>query len=445
MNRRAKAFCWAVIVAACIILPLQNWHAFFVLPAAHLNGVVALIAVAMLSEALSVNATVGMHKAPSSIAFVPFFACALLFPAPTAVFVTVLTFAFAQFFVHRRPPFRALFNVSQAALSMAAANAVFESLGGIHSAPLQMGLLVQGTVALLALALTFFFLNQLSVSIAIALINRERIRTIFSRMVAPTGSNLLYDVLASPTAIVVAVLYSTFQAPGVLIGILPILIIRHSYQANVKLQQANKDLLSVLVKTIETRDPYTSGHSIRVSILARAIAEDLDLSPSTVDTIETAALVHDIGKVDAIYASIIRKEGSLSDSERKVILTHAAQGAEFLKTLSSFSDDVIRGVRHHHERYDGTGYPEGLTGDATPLAARIIMLCDSIDAMLSDRPYRKALAIEHVRSELVRCGGTQFDPKIVDVILRRNTLERAAALVRPDANPSRPPLVAVRA
>jgi putative nucleotidyltransferase with HDIG domain len=432
MNSRAKIYCWAVIVAACVLLPLQDWQVLVDLPPAMINGIIALVAVAMLSESLSLHATVGTHKAPSSIAFIPIFACALLFPAPAAVLVTAITIGFAQFVVHRRPPFRAAFNVSQATLSMLLANSVFYSAGGLPSARLDDGVWIGLFPALVGLALTFFFLNQLSVSVAIALINTERIRTIFSRMVAPSGSNLLYDLLASPIAVVVAVLYSKFQAVGVLIGILPILIIRHSYATNLKLQQANKDLLSVLIKTIETRDPYTSGHSIRVSILARAIAEDMDLSPAMVDTIETAALVHDIGKVDAIYATILRKEGSLTDSERKVILTHAAHGAEFLKTLSSFSEDVIGGVRHHHERYDGTGYPDALIGEATPLAARIIMLCDSIDAMLSDRPYRKALTIEHVRSELLRCGGTQFDPRIVDIILKRNTLERAASLVRPE-------------
>jgi HD-GYP domain-containing protein (c-di-GMP phosphodiesterase class II) len=145
-----------------------------------------------------------------------------------------------------------------------------------------------------------------------------------------------------------------------------------------------------------------------------------------------AALVHDIGKIDAAYTSIIRKPDSLSEAERSLIVTHAAKGAEFLETLASFSEDVIAGVRHHHERYDGTGYPSNLAGEMIPLASRIIMLSDSIDAMLSDRPYRKALLVSDVRLELLRCAGTQFDPGIVDSILNMNTLERAASLVRPE-------------
>jgi len=197
-----------------------------------------------------------------------------------------------------------------------------------------------------------------------------------------------------------------------------------------------EDLLRVLVKTLETRDRYTSGHSVRVSILARSIAEDLGLRPRQVKQAEQAALVHDIGKIEEVYAEIIMKPHSLSDVEKLVIRTHATRGADFLKSLSSFPDDVILGVRHHHERYDGAGYPDGMTGDAIPLVSRIIMICDSVDAMLSDRPYRKALAVSVVREELQRCAGAQFDPKLVEVMLAKGTLERAVTMMK-DAYPSR--------
>ncbi len=437
MNTRTTLYCVLVIAVALCLIALQDWTVLSAVPTDHLFGVIALIVLAVLSEVLSVIATVGTQQASSSIAFLPLFASVLLFPLPLAIAASVATSIPTQLLVHRRPLLRAGFNTAQAALALIIAAAVFESLGGQHALPLQISGL-RGFASFAAMAATFFFINQVLVSIAIAFSSGTRLVTVFSRIVAPTGANLLYDVLASPIAVVVALLYSYFGIWGLAMVSLPLLVIRHSYKSNLKLQQANKDLLTVLVKTIETRDPYTSGHSIRVSILARAIAEDMDMSAGAVDRIEMAALVHDIGKVDAVYASIIRKEGSLTDAERKIIVTHAAKGAEFLKTLASFGEDIIRGVRHHHERYDGTGYPDGLTGDEIPLPARIIMLCDSIDAMLSDRPYRKALTVEHVRNELLRYGGSQFDPRVVDVILRRNTLERAASLVRPDTAKPRP-------
>lgn len=434
MNTKARAYCSFIILVAIAILPFQTWTALAELPRPHIEGLIALIAIGVLSEFLSVIASVGRHQASTSIAFIPFFAAAMLFPSPAALVAVVATSILTQGFVHKRPAFRAAFNASQATLSIFVATWVYTGLGGHSSTPLDIASFrtLPGLISLGGLAVSFFLVNQTLVSIAIAFLNEERVKPVIYRVVAAGGGSIVYDVLASPVAVVVALLYSNFSTGGLIMGILPLLIIRHTYWSNAKLQQANKDLLSVLVKTIETRDPYTSGHSIRVSILARAIAEDMDLSATQVDRIETAALVHDIGKIDAIYASLIRKEGPLTDAERHVIVTHAAKGAEFLKTLTLFSSDMIDGVRHHHERYDGSGYPDGLTAEQIPLPARIIQLCDSIDAMLSDRPYRKALTIEHVRGELLRCAGTQFDPKIVDIILKRNTLERAAALVRPD-------------
>ena len=203
-----------------------------------------------------------------------------------------------------------------------------------------------------------------------------------------------------------------------------------------KVQRGMEDLLRVLVKTLETRDRYTSGHSVRVSVLARSIAEDIGLRPRQVKQVEMAALVHDIGKIEEVYAEIIMKPHALSDVEKLVIRTHATRGSDFLKGLSSFPEDVILGVRHHHERFDGAGYPDGTAGESIPLISRIIMICDSVDAMLSDRPYRKALKVSTVRDELRRCAGAQFDPELVEVMLAKGTMERAVGLMR-DAYPTR--------
>jgi putative nucleotidyltransferase with HDIG domain len=431
---RTRPYLLSVIGVAAVLLLFQDWATLSSLPANHTSGLVALICLGILSEALSVRATVGTHETTSSIAFLPYFAAVLLFPPVAASAVVLGTIFPSQLAIHKKSLLRASFNTAQTLVAIIIATQVFNLLGGRDSLPLQIDLrTLGGLLSLSGLAITFFFVNQLFVGIAIALSTGNRVRTVLGRIIAPSGANFLYDVMVSPIAIVVAVVYSNFGVPGLAIVALPLLIVRHSYMSTLMLQQANKDLLSVLIKTIETRDPYTSGHSIRVSILARAIAEDMDLSARKVDTVEMTALVHDIGKVDAIYASIIRKEGPLTEAERHVIVTHAAKGADFLQTLTSFNTEVIEGVRHHHERFDGSGYPHGLAGERIPLAARIIQLCDSIDAMLSDRPYRKALTVEHVRGELLRCGGSQFDPRIVDIILKKNTLERAAILVRPES------------
>jgi putative nucleotidyltransferase with HDIG domain len=216
--------------------------------------------------------------------------------------------------------------------------------------------------------------------------------------------------------------------------VFPLLLFHHFHVSKQQYLDAHKDLLRALVKAIETRDPYTSGHSVRVATMAREIAKNLRLPGRRVDKIETAALLHDIGKIDPLYSNVLRKPHDLTAEERLLIQTHAVRGADLLADLQSVDAEVTLAVRHHHERFDGRGYPSGLVGDEIPLAARIIMLCDSVDAMLSDRPYRKALSVATVQKELLKCAGTQFDPDIVSIVLKHDTLLTAAALTAPETS-----------
>ena len=240
---------------------------------------------------------------------------------------------------------------------------------------------------------------------------------------------MLYDLLISPVAFGIALLYIPLHAAGLLVAFLPLFFIRNSYFINLRLQQANKDLIKALVKAIETRDPYTSGHSLRVASLARDIAETLGLSQRQVAEVETAALLHDIGKIDAIYEDILRKPTDLSPSERSVIESHVIKGVELLRSLSSFPEEILSAVRHHHEREDGRGYPDRLRGAEIPIGSKIIKVCDAVDAMLSDRPYRKALTLQDVRNQLLRFSGTQFDGRVTEIVVSSSVLENHASEV----------------
>jgi putative nucleotidyltransferase with HDIG domain len=163
----------------------------------------------------------------------------------------------------------------------------------------------------------------------------------------------LHDILIAPVALAVAFLYVQFGVAGILVVILPMLFIRHSYLTASRLRDANEDLLTALVKAIETRDPYTSGHSQRVSQLSRRIADELGLARRTAEKVETAALLHDIGKIESTYTEILSKPSSLSAEERAVIESHVIIGEQLLRDLSSMPEDVVLAVRHHHEREDG--------------------------------------------------------------------------------------------
>lgn len=434
MSTALRVYFAAVSSAAVLFASTLDWAELAQLSNGDWIGLGTFLFLAILSQALAVESTVGASKPiKSSIAFLPLMALAVVMPVPAVVLaIGTMTAGNELFFVRDRSAIRAVFNTSQTILSFGLGATVFRTLADLSGVPP----IVDGAVGIgnlflpfYGLALTFFVLNLVFVSTVIALRDNERLGDILTEAAGRGGGNLFYDLLASPVALFAAYLYESFYVGGLLAIILPLLLIRHSYLSAIQLEQANRDLLRVLIKAIETRDPYTSGHSRRVSTLARMIAKDHGLRSGMINHVETAALLHDIGKIDALYADIISKPTALTDQERETIRTHATKGADLLQTLTSLESDTIVGVRHHHEQFDGSGYPSGLKGKSIPIAARIIMVCDSVDAMLSDRPYRNALPLSEVRKELERCSGSQFDPDLVDTILRHGTLERAELLI----------------
>jgi putative nucleotidyltransferase with HDIG domain len=383
------------------------------------QGLIAFVSIALLSEVVAVDFRLGDgHKSQTSMAFLPFLGIIVLF-APHIAAVTLAAVALvSQVTLRRNAPARAAINTAVAALSAIAAGGVFHMMKGID---------VHLAVAFPVAAAMFFGSNLLLISIAAAYLDSSSPRSVLLRVAGPNGSNFFFDLLASPIAVVPVLLYDTSPVLGVIVIVLPLILINHSYSWQKHAMKANKDLLRALIKAIETRDPYTSGHSERVAVFAKAIAHELGMPFRKIDQVETAALLHDIGKIDAVFADVLQKPHDLTDEERRLIETHPQKGADLLKNLSSVRPEVIAAVLHHHERFDGGGYPHGLRGDMIPVAARIIMLSDSIDAMLSDRPYRKALSADHVRAELQRCAGSQFDPQIVSVITRSSTLDTLLA------------------
>lgn len=425
MNLATRVYVFATGLAAAVLLAVLPWRDLVPLGPSGFLGIAAFAGIGFLSEALAVDFSIGPRRtAKSSVTFLPLLTAVFVFPVPGGILVALIVYTATELLLRERVAWRTIFNVSQLVLTTATASFVYYAF----QVP-NVGFGWANTLGFFSAAAAFSFANILIVTGFVSLRDVQSFRPVLRQVMGPGGGNLLYDLLASPVAYIGAVLYSQYYVPGLLLVVLPLLLIRYSYLSKAELQQANRDLLRVLIKAIETRDPYTSGHSVRVSTLARTIAASLGLSGRHLERVESAALLHDIGKIDSTYASLISKPFDLSESERGVIRTHATRGAELLRSLTSLPEETIKGVRHHHERYDGTGYPDGLAGEAIPLISRIIMLCDAIDAMLSDRPYRSALSIEEVRDELIRCRGQQFDPRLVDAVLQHGTLQRAAELL----------------
>lgn len=177
--------------------------------------------------------------------------------------------------------------------------------------------------------------------------------------------------------------------------------------------------LKALTSSIDAKDQYTRGHSERVAFIARWIAEHLhhrgSIDADQIHYVYLAGLLHDIGKI-GVSEAVLRKRDKLTDEERAVIIAHPRIGAAILSEISQMRQ-IVDGVLHHHERYDGKGYPHGLAGLAIPLAGRIIALADSFDAMTSKRVYRDAMSLKRALAEIEKGKGTQFDPEIVDIFL----------------------------
>ena len=186
-------------------------------------------------------------------------------------------------------------------------------------------------------------------------------------------------------------------------------------ESNEKLEKAYLDMVQTLRYTVEAKDTYTRGHSDRVSEYSVLIGEKLGLPEDQIKTLRIGGLFHDIGKI-GIPDSILLKPDKLSDDEYSQIKNHPSIGAHILGSAEIFKD-IIPIVKHHHERYDGNGYPSRLKGEEIPYIARIAAVADTFDAMTSRRSYRGPIDIEHVKEEIKRCEGTQFDPQIAEVFL----------------------------
>jgi len=188
-----------------------------------------------------------------------------------------------------------------------------------------------------------------------------------------------------------------------------------------RLEESSLEAIESLNATVDAKDPYTAGHSARVQRIALAVAEELGVPRDRLDAVRFGGLFHDIGKI-AVPDRVLTKPGALDDNEYSLIQRHPADGAEIVAKFGRLREAVPL-IRHHHERWDGNGYPDRLEGTAIPTEACVVGLADAWDAMTTDRPYRPALSVDQAAAEVRRCRGTQFSPAVVDaffIALRRN-------------------------
>ena len=349
-------------------------------------------------------------------------ACVLLFgPAAGTVTVVLDALVISLRATHFREPFRVVFNLSLAALSTWVAAQVFFLISGIQPYSIEQTPLAQIAVPLFLFTLTYFLLNTWLVSFALALEQGKRPYPIWRQNFLWLAVN--YYGSASVAGLLVT--YTRTIDPTTLGIIIPLLLISYLTfktsmgridDANTHLVEVNKLYLSTietLAMAIDAKDQITHGHIRRVQRLAVGLAKAAGVNDETqIKAIEAAALLHDMGKL-AIPEVILNKPGKLTGNEFDVMKQHANIGADILGSIH-FPYPVVPIVRHHHESWDGSGYPQGLKGVAIPLGARILSVVDCFDALTSDRPYRPALSTEAAIAILIQRRGTMYDPLIVD-------------------------------
>jgi putative nucleotidyltransferase with HDIG domain len=325
----------------------------------------------------------------------------------------------------RKPPLTIVFNLAQLGLSAIFAGYVAQLVGlqpmALTGFPtLTVGLVLQAGAAALALLVANIVFVTPAISLRHGIPWWEVVKMIF----AGQGISLAVQVLLG---LLVACLVANVGWWATVLVIVPFALAVGSLGAYINVTEVYEDTVRSLVNAIETKDPYTRGHSERVAWYTRQIAEEVRLPKSRADRLVWAALLHDVGKV-AVPARTLTKPSKLEDAEWESIRRHPSTAVEILGEIDYLAD-LLPSIASHHERPDGRGYPKGLSGTEIPEGARILAVADCFDAMTSGRAYRPGMEYELARAELYAVSGLQLDPEFVDALMERVDADTLRKLV----------------
>ena len=264
-----------------------------------------------------------------------------------------------------------------------------------------------------AATVVYFFSNTFFATLYDTNIKKEQV---LSNWISIMKSLFIYFLILSPLAYfltsIIGVISMQWKIVSVMLFFVPILLVSHSLRLYINIKQSYLNTVKTMVRAIEAKDPYMKGHSEHVAELTLAMAREIGIKEKELQQLQYVTLLHDAGKI-GVSEEILNKPGPLTDDEYKEIQKHSALSAEIIGKIN-FLSQKSEIVRHHHERYDGTGYPDGLSGGAIPLASRILAIADAYDAMITDRPFRSAKTHLEALRELEEQAGRQFDPALVE-------------------------------
>ncbi|GAB6153179.1 HD-GYP domain-containing protein [Desulfosporosinus burensis] len=321
-----------------------------------------------------------------------------------------------------QPLYKRVFNASQYVLSLAAA---YGAMNFFDPSSFQFDW--KSLLHYLIAASVFMVMNITIVSIALGMMFNKSPWSIWLCNIRWSVPNFMALV---PLGFLLALLYDKYGPLGVILLFIPLLASRHAFQLYIDMRENYLNTVEALVQALEAKDTYTSGHSARVGKLAVAMAEGLEMNDDKIESLKYAAVLHDVGKI-GVSEIILNKEGKLLDSEWESIRSHPVMGQTIIKSIK-FLFDIGQVVRHHHERFDGNGYPDGIKGTEIPLESRIIAVADTYDAITSDRSYRKGSTHDEAIAELRKVAGSQLDPAMVEIFCKVVTSEMTERTVSAD-------------
>jgi len=368
-------------------------------------AIIFFIALSIIAEFMPVDLPVGGRV---TIGFPIDFVVILIYGPAFAICVTFIGEILGDIFNRKTIWYKTLFNASQYVLATGIAGMVYQILGGVVGVVSLTNYIVPAAIC----AIVYYLINSSLFVIVISLAEGVSILSVWKNRIR--GIIATYIALA-PIGFVMALVYTSIGVWGIILFFFPLILARRSFELYTKMRKVYLDTIRALAAAIDAKDPYTKGHSERVAQIAVLLAQELYLSDRDIENIEYTALLHDIGKI-GIDDRILGKSSKLSNEEFKKIKEHPIVGAKIIEPVD-FLKNSYKTIYHHHERYNGGGYPDSLKAKDIPLCARIIAVADAYDAMGSDRPYRKKLSKEKILKEFTEQSGKQFDPQIVNALM----------------------------
>jgi len=370
------------------------------------------IVLSTIAEFMPVDLPIGGNV---TIGFPIDFVVILVYGPATAMVVTVFGALIGEIGGGKTRWYKIVFNIAQYALSAGIAGMVYQGLGGVIGAANLSNYIIPAAIC----AVVYYLINSNLFMTVISIAEEVSILSVWKNRIR--GIIATYLALA-PIGFIMAMIYVAIGIWGIILFFFPLILARRSFELYTKMRIVYLETIRALAAAIDAKDPYTKGHSERVAETSVALAQELNLSDRDIENIEYTALLHDIGKI-GIADNILGKDSSLTNKEFGKIKEHTVIGAKIIEPVD-FLKNSYKAIYHHHEKYNGKGYPDGLKSEDIPLSARIIAVADAYDAMGSDRPYRKKLNHNKILRELKEQSGKQFDPEVVKVLISVLDIER---------------------